>query len=165
MPKPVIAAVNGWALGAGFELALICDFVYAAESARFGFPEASIAMTITGGITHVISRLASLAQAKELAFTCRRIDARTALELGLVNKVVPDSQLLPSVRKVAEEIKAQSPVAIALLKKSLQVGAEATLSQAMALETELILAMLATHDAREGITAFREKRRPEFRGR
>lgn len=165
MPKPVIAAVNGWALGAGFELALICDFVYAAESARFGFPESSLAMTITGGITHVISRITSLPQAKELAFTGRKIDARTAKDLGLVNRVVPDGELLPAVRSVAGEIMRNSPVAVSFLKKSLQVGSESTLTQAIAFETELILAMLATQDVREGMAAFAEKRAPNFPGR
>lgn len=165
MPKPVIAAVNGWALGAGFELVLICDFAYAAESARFGFPEASLGMTITGGITQVISRIIPLPQAKELAFTARKIDANTAKQLGLVNQVLPDAELMAAVRATAREIMRNSPVAVSFLKKSLQLGTESSLAQAIGLETEMILAMLATQDVREGITAFKEKRTPEFPGR
>jgi|DewCreStandDraft_1066081.scaffolds.fasta_scaffold00041_189 enoyl-CoA hydratase/carnithine racemase len=165
MPKPVIAAVNGWALGAGLELALICDFAYAAEEARLGFPEASIGMTITGGITYGISRLLPLPRAKELAFTARRITAREALALGLVNKVVPRAQLMEAVREVAREIMANSPVAVAMHKSSLQMGAESTLWHALQHETELILALLATQDMQEGARAFAEKRRPLFPGR
>jgi enoyl-CoA hydratase len=116
MPKPVIAAVNGWALGAGFELALACDFVYAAESARFGLPETSIGMTITGGTTNLLPRLTTLARAKELAFTARRLSAQEALAAGIVNRVVPDAELLPAVREVAAEIVRNSPVAVGLKK-------------------------------------------------
>src|SRR5438132_14371697 len=90
LPMPVIAAVNGWALGAGFELVLACDFAYAAESARFGFPETSIGLTITGGTTHLITRATGLPRAKELAFTARRSTAQEALDMGLVNEAVRD---------------------------------------------------------------------------
>src|SRR5262249_44097631 len=131
MPKPVIAAVNGWALGAGLELALACDFAYAAQSARFGFPEPSIGMTFTGGTTHLLPRVCTPALAKELAFTARRFDADAALELGIVNRVVPDSDLLGAVREVAVEIVRNSPVAIGLQKSGFNLAAESTLEHAL----------------------------------
>jgi enoyl-CoA hydratase/carnithine racemase len=160
MPKPAIAAVNGWALGAGFELALACDFAYAAESARFGFPETSIGMTITGGITHLIPRLCTLAQAKELAFTARRFSAQEALALGIVNRVVPDAGLLDAVRGVAREIIANSAVAVGLQKSGFNLGAESTLEHALEHETATVYTALASADGREGARSFVEKRPP-----
>jgi len=160
LPKPVIAAVNGWALGAGFELALACDFAYAAESARFGFPETSIGLTITGGTTALVARAASLPRIKELVFTARRITAQEALALGLVNEVVRGDALLPAVRGVAAEIGANSPFAIELQKSSLQLAAEAALEQALEHETATVYAALASPDGREGVRAFAEKRPP-----
>lgn len=164
-PKPVIAAVNGFALGAGLELVLMCDFAYAAQSATFGFPQAGIGMTLTGGATHTAPRRVTLAWAKELAFTARKVDAVKAKELGIVNAVLPDEELMPAVMAVAEEIKAQSPTAVEMLKRSLQLGAEVSLGQALALETNLFGAVLATEDVREGVRAFKEKRPPRFPGR
>ena len=158
LPKPVIAAVNGWALGAGFELALACDFVYAAESARFGFPETSIGLTITGGVSRLLTQTISLPQAKELAFTARRITAQEALALGLVNRVVPDSELLAAVRATADEIAANSPTAIALQKAGLNAAAESTLESALEHETATVCTALASEDGREGMRAFVEKR-------
>jgi enoyl-CoA hydratase len=160
MPKPAIAAVNGWALGAGFELALACDFAYAAESARFGFPETSIGMTITGGTTQLITRLCTLAQAKELAFTARKFTAQDALDLGLVNRVVPDAELLDAVGGVAAEIVRNSPVAVGLQKSGFNVAAESTLEHALEHETAVVYTALASEDGREGARAFAEKRAP-----
>src|SRR5215510_265689 len=160
LPKPVIAAVNGWALGAGFELALACDFAYAAESAQFGFPETSIGMTITGGTTQLITRLSTLAHAKELAFTARKFSAHEALALGFVNKVVPDVELLDAVRAVAAEIVRNSPVAIGLQKSGFNVAAESTLEHALEHETAVVYTALASEDGREGARAFAEKRAP-----
>ncbi|HEY1368136.1 MAG TPA: enoyl-CoA hydratase-related protein [Gaiellaceae bacterium] len=160
MPKPAIAAVNGWALGAGFELALACDFAYAAESARFGFPETSIGMTITGGTTQLITRLCTLAQAKELAFTARKFTAQDALDLGLVNRVVPDAELLDAVGVVAAEIVRNSPVAVGLQKSGFNVAAESTLEHALEHETAVVYTALASEDGREGARAFAEKRAP-----
>ena len=165
LPKPVIAAVNGWALGAGFELALACDFAYAAESARFGFPETSIGLTITGGTSHLITRMTTLPQAKELAFTARRISAAEALALGLVNRVVPDSDLLDAVRAVADEIVRNSPTAIGLQKELFNTAAESTLGQALEHETAVVYTALASADGREGVRSFAEKRPPVWPGR
>ena len=158
MTKPSIAAVNGWALGAGFELALACDFAYAAESARFGFPETSIGMTITGGTTHLLPRLTTLAQAKELAFTARRFTAQEALAFGIVNRVVPDDELLPAVREVAAEIVRNSPVAVGLQKEGLNFGAESTLEHALEHETATVYSAFTSADGREGARSFAEKR-------
>src|SRR5262249_9546098 len=154
MPKPAIAAVNGWALGAGFELALACDFAYAAESAQFGFPETSIGMTITGGTTQLVTRLCTLAQAKELAFPARKFTAQEAFELGLVNRVVPDAGLLDAVRAVAAEIVRNSPVAVGLQKSGFNVAAESTLEHALEHETAVVYTALASEDGREGARAF-----------
>jgi enoyl-CoA hydratase len=164
-PKPVVAAVNGWALGAGFELALACDFAYAAESAFFGFPETGIGLTITGGITHLITRSTTLPWAKELAFTGRRVTAQEARELGLVNKVVPDDELLTAVRGVADEMIRNSPIAIDLQKSSLQLASESTLEHALEHETTIVFGALATEDGREGMRAFVEKRAGVWPGR
>ena len=158
MPKPAIAAVNGWALGAGFELALACDFVYAAESARFGFPETSIGMTITGGTTHLLPRLCGLGIAKELAFTARKFSAQQALDYGIVNRVVPDVGLLAAVREVAGEIAHNSPVAVGLQKQLLNFGAEATLEHALEHETATVYSAFTSADGREGARSFAEKR-------
>jgi enoyl-CoA hydratase len=162
LPKPVIAAVNGWALGAGLELALACDFAYAAESARLGFPETSIGLTITGGVSRLVAQAISLPQARELAFTARRITAEEALALGLVNRVVPDAELLDAVTATAEEIAANSPTAIALQKASLNLAADATLEHALEHETATVAAALASGDGREGMRSFVEKRRPAW---
>jgi enoyl-CoA hydratase len=160
MPKPAIAAVNGWALGAGVELALACDFAYAAESAGFGFPETSIGMTITGGTTHLLPRLTTLAHAKELAFTARKFDAKEALRYGIVNRVVPDGELLGAVRQVAAEIVRNSPVAVGLQKVGLNLGAESTLEHALEHETAAVYNAFTSADGREGARSFVEKRRP-----
>jgi enoyl-CoA hydratase/carnithine racemase len=164
LPKPAVAAVNGWALGAGLELALACDFAYAAESALLGFPETSIGLTITGGVSRLLTEAISLPQAKELAFTARRLTAREALALGLVNRVVPDGELLAAVRATANAIAANSPTAVALQKANLNLAAEATLEQALEHETATVAAALASEDGREGMRAFAEKRPPVWRG-
>jgi enoyl-CoA hydratase/carnithine racemase len=164
LPKPVIAAVNGWALGAGFELVLACDFAYAAESARFGFPETSIGLTITGGTSHLITRMATLPQAKELAFTARRITAQEALALGLVNRVVPDGELFEAVRAVAEEIVRNSATAVGLQKASFNLASESTLEQTLEHETAVVYTALASEDGREGVRSFAEKRPPVWSG-
>jgi enoyl-CoA hydratase/carnithine racemase len=164
LPKPAIAAVNGWALGAGLELALACDFAYAAESARLGFPETSIGLTITGGVSRLLTQTISLPRAKELALTARRITAQEALALGLVNRVVPDEELLAAVRATADEIAANSPTAVALQKASLNLAAEASLEQALEHETATVATALASEDGREGMRSFAEKRRPVWPG-
>jgi enoyl-CoA hydratase/carnithine racemase len=158
MPKPAIAAVNGWALGAGFELALACDFVYAAESARFGFPETSIGMTITGGTTHLLPRLCGPGIAKELAFTARKLSAQQALDYGIVNRVVRDDALFTAVREVAAEIVRNSPVAVGLQKELLNLGAESTLEHALEHETATVYSAFTSADGHEGAQSFAEKR-------
>ena len=158
MPKPAIAAVNGWALGAGFELALACDFIYAAESAGFGFPETSIGMTITGGATHLLPRLCGLGIAKELAFTSRKFSAQQALDYGIVNRVVPDTGLLAAVREVTGEIVRNSPVAVGLQKELFDFGAESTLEHALEHETATVYSAFTSADGREGARSFAEKR-------
>lgn len=163
--KPVVAAVSGWALGAGFELAIVSDIVYAAEDARFGFPEAGLGMTVTGGATNVLPRLIGLHRAKELAFRREYFDARKALELGLVSRVVPVEELADTVRSFAEEVAKYSPTAIGFLKQQFDLGADVSFEQAIVHETELILSCLATADGIEGVRAFAERRQPQFTGR
>jgi enoyl-CoA hydratase len=165
LPKPVIAVVSGWALGAGFELALICDFVYASRDARFGFPEARVGFTITGGITHVLPHIIGLARAKELAFRYQIVDADAGERLGFVNRVfdTPDD-LWRGVLDATADIARNSPVAIGFMKAGFDSGAESSFGAALVHERELILACLASRDGQEGVRAFAEKREPQFTG-
>jgi enoyl-CoA hydratase len=165
LPKPVVAAVSGWALGAGFELALVCDFVYAARNARFGFPEARVGFTITGGATHILPRVIGLMRAKEMAFRYRVVDAEEGQRLGFVTRVFDDPEALwRGVQEAADDIARNSPVAIGFMKEAFDVGAEASFGAALVHERELILACLASRDGQEGVRAFAEKRAPHFTG-
>lgn len=163
--KPAVAAVSGWALGAGFELALVCDVIYAAQDARFGFPEPGLGMTLTGGSTSVLPKLIGLHRAKELAFRRQYIDARQALGLGIVSRLVPAEALRDTVREFAADVAELSPVAVGFIKQQLDLGADVSFEQAIVHETELILACMATADGQEGVRSFAEKRTPRFSGR
>ncbi|MBI3454580.1 MAG: enoyl-CoA hydratase [Candidatus Rokubacteria bacterium] len=163
--KPVIAAVHGYALGGGCELALDCDLVVAAEDARFGFPETGVGLFVTGGVTHLLPRAVGLAKAKELIMTGEYIDGREAARLGLVNRVVPKAEVLTVAEALARKIMGKAPLAIELAKTALEAGVQADLGTAMALETEGTITCFLSEDAREAAQAFVEKRPPRFRGR
>lgn len=165
MRKPIIAAVHGHAVGGGCELALGCDLIVAAEDAKFGFPETSVAQFVTGGITHFLPRAVGLAKAKELIMTGDFFDGREAERLGLVNRAVPKEEVLACAERLAKKIMERAPLSIQLTKQALESGAQTDLTTAMAVETTSTIACFMTEDAREGARAFVEKRAPRYRGR
>ncbi len=165
MRKPIIAAVHGYAVGGGCELALGCDLIVAAEDAKFGFPETSVAQFVTGGITHFCPRAVGLAKAKELIMTGDFFDGREAERLGLVNRAVPGDQVLACAESLAKKLMERAPLSIQLAKQAIESGVQTDLTAAMALETTSTIACFLTEDAREGARAFVEKRAPRYRGR
>jgi enoyl-CoA hydratase len=163
-PFPVIAAVNGFALGGGCELALACDFIYASDKARFGQPEVGLGLIPGFGGTQRLARRVGVARARELVYTGAPIDAERARAIGLVNEVVPPAELLGRVRSVAATIAGRPPLAVAAAKRLLLLGPETDLATANALESEAFGALFATHDAKEGTAAFVAKRAPVYDG-
>ena len=164
LPKPVIACANGFALGGGCELAMSCDFIYASDKAKFGQPEINLGIIPGFGGTQRLSRLVGRARAKELCMTGEMIDARQALELGLVAKVFPAEQLLEETLKVASQLAAKSQAALRTIKFVVDRGVDVDLRSGCALEAEAFGAAFASQDAREGVAAFLEKRKPDFKG-
>ncbi len=166
-PLPVIAAVNGFALGGGNELAMSCDIRYASENAVFGQPEVGLGITPGFGGTQRLARLTgSLSKAKEILYTARNIKAQEALELGLVSAVLPQEDLLTAVEKLAKRIAANAPIAVRQTKKAVNEGLEGSLNEGIALEPQLFSECFATEDQKEGMTAFLEKRKEkEFHNR
>ncbi|MCF6266038.1 MAG: short-chain-enoyl-CoA hydratase [Desulfuromusa sp.] len=162
--KPVIAAVNGFALGGGCELAMACDIRLASEKAKFGQPEVNLGVIPGFAGTQRLSRLIGKGRAKELIFTGDMIDANEALRLGLVNKVIPAEQLLEAARAMAEKIAAKGPVAIRFSKEAVNKGLEMDLDKANAYEAELFSLCFASNDQKEGMSAFLEKRPADFQG-
>lgn len=163
-PKPVIAAIGGWCMGAGFELALHCDLRIAAEDARFAFPEMTLGAYPGGGGAVMLPRLIGAARAKQLLFSAQRPTAAQALALGLVEQVVPRAELLATALAFAATLDATAPLAVAALKKSINQGLEAPLAAAFELDQALRRPLDATQDYEEGIKAHLEKRKPQFRG-
>jgi enoyl-CoA hydratase/carnithine racemase len=159
---PTIAALNGLAFGGGLEIALACDFRVAAEGARFALPEVGIGIVPGAGGTQRLPRLIGVTKAKELILTGRRISAEDALDMGLVSKVVPRSSLMEEARSLAEEIAANSPLAVAYAKAAVDLASETTIEQGLRYETAAIRATLTSEDYKIGLAAFAEKRTPEF---
>jgi enoyl-CoA hydratase len=164
-PIPTIAAVNGFALGGGCELALACDIRIAAENALFGFPEVGLGILPGMGGTQRLPRLIGPALAKELIFSARRIDAAEAKEIGLVNRVVPEGEALNAARELAAEIAANGPVAVRYAKTAANRSLDVDLISGLEYEADQFSLLFATKDAREGMGAFMEKRKPQFEGR
>jgi enoyl-CoA hydratase len=164
LPKPVIACVNGFALGGGCEIAMSCDFIYASDKARFGQPEVNLGLIPGFGGTQRLSRLVGRAKAKELCMTGEMIDARQAKELGLAAKVFPAEQLLDETLKVARTLASRSPSVLRSLKKVINGGADIDLKNGCALEAEAFGVCFGSVDMQEGVSAFLEKRKPEFKG-
>jgi enoyl-CoA hydratase len=164
-PKPVIAVVNGYALGGGCELAMACDLRIAAESARFGQPEVKLGIIPGFAGTQRLARLVGKGRAKELIFTGEMIDAREAWRIGLVNRVVPGNQLLAEAKAVAAKMIDKSASAIRIAKDAIETGMEIDFARASRYEADLFALCFATPDAREGLAAFAEKRPPNFTGR
>ena len=159
---PVIAAVNGFALGGGCELAMACDFRIASEKAKFGQPEVGLGIPPGFSGTQRLPRLVGEGVASELIFTARIIPADEALRIGLVNRVVSSEELLPTVQAIAEEIASKSPHAVALSKMAIQRGMQADIDTAIAIENHLFSNAFASPEQKEGMRAFLEKRTPKF---
>lgn len=164
-PKPVIAAVNGFALGGGCELALGCDIRIVSENARFGQPEVNLGVIPGFGGTQRLARLIGKGRALELIFTGAMIDAAEAYRIGLANKVVPLDQLLDTAKKMAATIISKGPYAVRLAKEAVRNGLELDLERANQYESELFGLCFATVDQKEGMQAFLEKRQAEFKGK
>jgi 2-(1,2-epoxy-1,2-dihydrophenyl)acetyl-CoA isomerase len=165
IPKPVIAAVNGVAAGAGCNLALGADIIYASETARFSEIFAKRGLTIDFGGSYVLPRLVGLHRAKELAFTAEIISAAEAERIGLVNRVVPPDQLAKEVSELAARLAKGGPVSLALIKESLNRGLRSGLEEALAFEGQAQALCFGTEDVIEAMSAFVQKREPEFKGR
>jgi enoyl-CoA hydratase/carnithine racemase len=165
VPQPMIAAVHGFALGGGTELAMLSDFVLASEDAVFGLTEVSLGIIPGGGGTQNLPRMIGRNRAKELIFTARRIDAAEALRLGLVNRVVSREALLPTAVNLATEIMRNSPFAVRQAKWAIDHGADLPFEDGLEREHEAYMRAIASEDRREGIAAFNEKRPPQFSGR
>ncbi len=165
IPKPVIAMVNGLALGGGCELAMACDIIIASENAQFGQPEVRVGVIPGAGGTQILPRLVGEKKAKELVFTGNFIPSAEALQLGLVNKVVPLDKLRDTVVEMANSILQNSPVIIKLAKIAINKSLETTLSVGMDCERDLFAICFGTEDQKEASRAFLEKRKPTYKGK
>jgi enoyl-CoA hydratase len=162
---PVIAMINGYCFGGGLELALACDIRIASEDASFGQPEIRLGIMPGGGATQRLPGLVGPAIAKELMFTGRIIDAQEALRIGLVNRVVPKDTLKEAVWELARDIAKKSPIALKLIKRSVNRGVQAPSDVGLAYEALAECLCFTTEDHEEGLSAFLEKRKPNFRGK
>ena len=162
--KPVLAALRGFCFGVGLELALACDFRLAAEDVQLGFPEVTIGMIPGSGGTQRLARLIGLGRAKDVIMRGRRIGAEEALALGLVTEVVPAGELDAAVARLVEELSRLSPLALAMAKRVLNHAYSGPLPLGLELEGLAYGLLQQTHDFREGVESFTEKRKPEFRG-
>ncbi len=159
LPMPVIAAVNGFALGGGCELSLSCDIRIAAENALFGQPEAGLGITPGFGGTQRLVRTIGVGKAKELIYSCRNVKAEEALSIGLVNAVYPADQLMAEAMKLAERISGNAPIAVRQCKKAINMGLQMDIDSATTLEPEFFAACCGTQDQKNAMTAFCEKRK------
>ncbi|RLI83448.1 enoyl-CoA hydratase/isomerase family protein [Archaeoglobales archaeon] len=160
---PIIAAVNGFALGGGCEIAMACDLIIASEKAFFGQPEINLGIIPGAGGTQRLARLIGWKKAMELCLTGDRISAQEAEKLGLVNKIVKEEELEEEVRKIAQTIASKSPTAVTLVKQAVNRGFKMGLKDGIAYERDLFALSFSSEDAKEGMKAFVEKRKPEFR--
>ncbi|WP_047684637.1 MULTISPECIES: 2,3-dehydroadipyl-CoA hydratase PaaF [Xenorhabdus] len=162
--KPIIAAVNGYALGAGCELALACDLVICGESARFGLPEITLGLMPGAGGTQRLIRSVGKALASQMILTGEAIDAHQALQAGLVSEVCIENLTLKRAQQIANRISEFSPLALRAAKAALRTAHETGLSQGLSAERQYFIALAGTADRQEGISAFLEKRKPTFKG-
>jgi len=165
LEKPVIAAINGYALGGGLEVAMACDIRIASEKARMGQTEINIGLIPGWGGTQRLTRLIGKTKAKELIFTGKIIDAETAEKLGLVNMVASADKFTQTVRQFAAELATKAPIALKIAKALINKGADISLDAAIALEREGFSVVGSTKDLQEGVSAFIEKRKPTFKGK
>ena len=164
LEKPVIAAINGPALGGGCELALACDIRIAAETAVFGLPEIKLGVLPGAGGTQRLPRLVGIGRAKELLYFGDSINAREAFLIGLVNRVVANDSLVKTAEDMAERLASRPPVALRLIKSAVDKGFNMDLPSALAYESRSFEMLFTTRDQKEGMQAFIEKRKPEFKG-
>jgi enoyl-CoA hydratase len=164
LPIPAIAAVNGFALGGGSEIAMVCDFIYASENAMFGLPEINLGLMPGFGGTQRLPRLIGMNMAKELIFTGKMIPATEANRIGLVNKVCPPETLMEEVKKTAVEIAFKGKVSLRAVKQTVNSGVNVDLMSGCGIEIDAFALCLASEDAKEGTSAFLEKRKAEFKG-
>lgn len=164
-PFPVIAAVNGAAMGGGAEMALACDFAWASETARMGLPEAGLGIIPGLGGTQLLTRAVGERRASELLMSGAPVDAAEALAVGIVNRVCSPETLMPQVLERAALIASKAPLSVRALKRVVRGGAVLPLDQAMALELEAYNQLFTTEDRREGVASFNQKRAPAFKGR
>jgi len=163
--KPVIAAVSGWALGGGCEIALSCDMIVASESARFGQPEITIGVIPGAGGTQRLTHTVGKALAMEIILNNRTLSAQEALHYGLVNRVVPVDAYLDEALKLAEEIASRAPLAVRAAKKLINAAYDSSLTDGLAEEKRVFYNLFNTADQKEGMQAFVEKRKPNWTGR
>jgi enoyl-CoA hydratase len=163
--KPWIAAVAGYALGGGCELAMMCDIILAADTAKFGQPEITLGIIPGAGGTQRLTKLVGRAKAMEMCLTGRLIGAEEAERAGLVSRIVPAAELIGEAMKVAEKIASFAPAAVMMVKESVNRAEETSLAEGLRFERRLFHALFASEDQKEGMAAFLEKRPPQFRGR
>ncbi|MDA0999047.1 MAG: enoyl-CoA hydratase/isomerase family protein [bacterium] len=164
-PKPTIAAINGYCMGGGLEVALGCDLRVAAENARFATPEGKLGIIPGGGATQRLPRLIGRAWAMEMLLMGETIDAEQALRMGLVTRVVPLEELMPTVRRMADHLAAFAPMVPRFMKAMIHSGMEGSIAAGLALEKFAQGALCETEDKAEGINAFLEKRKPKWKGK
>ncbi|MEQ1605150.1 MAG: enoyl-CoA hydratase/isomerase family protein [Pyrinomonadaceae bacterium] len=164
-PKPVIAMVNGFCLGGGNELALACDLRICSENARFAQPEINLGIMCGGGGTQRLTNLIGEGRSMEMVLTGDMIDAATAERIGLVNHVYPADQLEAETMKLAEKIAEKAPIALQLSKEAVKFASRSNLDEGLRREVDLFAICFSTEDKKEGVAAFLEKRKPEFKGR
>ncbi len=164
-PKPVIAMVNGFCLGGGNELAMACDIRMASENARFSQPEINLGIMCGGGGTQRLTRLVGEGRSMEMVLTGDMIDAATAERFGLVNHVYPSDQLETETLKLAEKIADKAPIALQLSKEAVKFASRSNLDEGLRREVDLFAICFSTEDKKEGVAAFLEKRKPEFKGK
>ncbi len=165
LERPVIAAINGDALGQGLELALACDLRIAADTAHFGLPQIISGFIPWDGGTQLLPRIISRGKAMEMILTGEAIDALQAYEIGLVNRVVSLKELMPAVMETAQTMSLKAPISLRYAREAIHKGLDLTLEQGLRLEADLYSLLQTTEDRTEGITAFLERRQPQFKGK
>ncbi len=163
--KPIIGAIHGFALGGAFELALCCDLLYASHDAEFGFPEVLLGVMPGAGGTQRITKLAGKTKAMEWLFTGKRISAQEAEQFGIVNRLVTKELLMEETKRFAQQLSKQPPLSIRYIKESVLKAIDASLYEGMQHERKNFSLLFASEDQKEGMKAFKEKRKPEFKGR
>lgn len=166
MSKPTVAAVSGWCIGGGFEIALSCDLLYAAESARFGMTEVNIGLVPGWGGAIRLPRRTNLIRAREMLLLGTRLTAREAREEGIINRVFPDGEIFAEVDKIMDELAKKPPLAVQGIKEIVSLGAlDINFEEAREIEHRLSISLMGSYDFREAVDAFRSKRQPKFEGR